>query len=299
MRTRALALAAVAALTLLLAGCSGTSSEQSQADAVAGAGAVAGGAPEVAPAEGQPTTDLSAPVQDRQIVRTGYVSMRVDDVSKAAFDVHAMVAKYTGLISSEETSASGDAASSLITAQIPASRLDAFVAEVSKLGRVDSISVNAQDVTSTVVDLDARIKALQTSVDRMQQLLAQAQRIEDILAIETQLATRQAELDSLTAQRKSLGDQVAMSTLTISLQPTAIAMSVDAPGFLSGLSSGWNAFVSLIMVGITAIGFLLPFLLVGLLVLIPIVVVAIRHSRRHQTAPAESESDRALSGSST
>ena len=65
-----------------------------------------------------------------------------------------------------------------------------------------------------IVDLDARIKALQTSVDRMTQLLAQATRIEDLLAIETQLSQRQAELDSLKAQRTWL-ELLFLSTTTM------------------------------------------------------------------------------------
>jgi hypothetical protein len=302
MRTRVLALAAIAAVTLLVGGCSATSSsEPAQIDAKSGGVAV--GAPEALAPDGsvaQDTATTSIPAE-RQVIRTGYVAMRVDDPAKSAFNVHSLVAKYKGLISSEETQANGDTSSSLITAQVPATQLDAFVADVTKLGKVDSIQVSAQDVTTQVVDLDARIKALQTSIDRMQQLLAQAQKIDDLLAIETQLSTRQAELDSLTAQRTYLGDQVAMSSVTVSLSPATEVSTVDAPGFLSGLETGWSTFVSLIMVAITALGFLLPFLIVVMIIVIPVVLIAIRQSRRHRVAraPVEAERDQAVSDDRT
>ncbi len=206
--------------------------------------AVEGGAPAVAgdmmvteempAAEGMPADGKAATTPtvttDRQIIKTGYVSMQVDDVTTSAFDVHALIKKRNGLISSEDTQSSGDMTYSNITAQIPAADLDAFIADVSALGTVTSINVNAQDVTTQVVDLDARIKALQTSIDRLTQLLAEASRIEDLLAIETQLSQRQAELDALTAQRTWLGDQVAMSTITVSLSPVTQIADVDAPG---------------------------------------------------------------------
>jgi len=204
--------------------------------------------------------------------------------------VHSLVRKRNGLISSEDTQSTGDTTYSNITAQIPADDLDAFIAEVSALGTVDSVNINAQDVTTQVVDLDARISALKTSIDRMTQLLAQASRIEDLLAIETQLSQRQAELDSLTAQRTWLGDQVAMSTITISLSPTTQIGDVDAPGFLSGLQSGWAAFVSIIMVAITALGFFLPFLLVLVVVAVPVTIVVVRQTRRHHRAQPASAS---------
>lgn len=287
-----IALAAAVAAAFMLAGCSGTTSSETDM-AVPGAAdgmVVEGGAP--AMSEEMAVTDKSAAVPstvtvDRQVIRTGYVSMRVEDVSKAVFDVHGLVKKRGGLVSSEDAQSSGDSTYANITAQIPADGLDAFIADVSALGTVDSINVTAQDVTSQVVDLDARIKALQTSIDRLTELLAEAQRMEDLLAIESQLSQRQAELDALTAQRTYLGDQVAMSTITVSLSPTTQITDVDAPGFLGGLESGWSAFTSVIMVAITAVGFFLPFIIVLLLIAIPVTFVIIRVARRHRPAQAQ------------
>lgn len=310
MRIRVLPMALAITAVVLLAGCSGTASDQApQADM--GAVSVEGGAPMPAGemAAGDTTAVDKAAVgtastvqTDRQVIKTAFVSMRAENVTKTAFDVHGLVAKRNGLISSENTQATGDSQYSTITAQIPAADLDAFIADVSALGTVDSINVSAQDVTSQVVDLDARIKALQTSVDRMTQLLAQAERIEDLLAIETQLSQRQAELDALTAQRKYLAEQVAMSTVTVNISPETEITSVDAPGFLSGLESGWAAFVSVIMVAITALGFLLPFLVILLLIAVPLVLLVVRQARRHRRSlppPPAAVSDQEAGTSST
>jgi hypothetical protein len=285
MRTRITTLLVALTAAVLLAGCSGTSTSEADMGVPAADGmTVEGGAPAVGE---MAVTDKAAAVTtvptDRQVIRTGYVSMRVDDVTKATFDVHSLIRKRNGQISSEDVQSNGDSTYANITAQIPAADLDVFIAEVSALGTVDSINVNAQDVTTQVVDLDARIKALQTSIDRMTTLLAQATRIEDLLAIETQLSQRQAELDSLKAQRTWIGTQVAMSTITVSLSPKTTITDVDAPGFLSGLQSGWAAFVSLIMVAVTALGFFLPFLLVLALIAIPVALIVWRSVRRSRT----------------
>ena len=294
MRTRILPLIVAAFAVAVLTGCTTQGSAQSEGVTTGIApGAPALGGPAIgAPAPDSVTQDkaaaggtVSSPMtSDRQIVKNAYVSMRVDDVTRTVFAIHGLVSKRNGLISSEDTQASGESTSSMITAQIPAAALDAFLADVTKLGAVDAVTVGAQDVTGQVVDLDARIKALQTSVDRMTQLLAQAQKIDDMLAIETQLSSRQAELDSLTAQRKTLGEQVALSAVTIALTPKSTVTTVDAPGFLSGLESGWAALVSAVTVMATAAGFLLPFGIIALAVIIPILFVALRASRRRRVA---------------
>jgi hypothetical protein len=303
MRTRTAPILIAAAAALLLAGCAGSDSSTSTAEVPGGvSGGMAAGAPEAMPQDlaakdGSVVDTTTTVTTDRQVIRTAYVAMRADDVAKASVQVHALVKKRGGLVSNEDAASTGDTAYANITAQIPADGLDAFIADVSALGTVDSVNVSAQDVTTQVVDLDARIKAMQASIDRMTVLMSQAQKIDDLLAIETQLSQRQAELDSMTAQRTYLGDQVAMSTISVSITPASQpAEVVDAPGFWSGLKSGWAAFVSVILVSLTALGFLLPFLVVMLIVLVPFVFWIVRLARRpHKAAaaapPAANETD--------
>ncbi len=161
--------------------------------------------------------DKAATSVDRQIVTTAYMSIRVDDVTAASARIIALVATNDGLIEQQDISnADGDFYAN-ITAQVPADRLDSFVDRVSEIGTVEYLNSQAADVTQQTVDLDARTGALTTSVERLKELLAQTTNVADLVAVETELASLQAELDSLLAQRNYLSDQVAMSTITISL----------------------------------------------------------------------------------
>ena len=278
MKVRFIALAAAAVLALAGCSISATDTGEPYPAAEAGMAGPAVAADEMAVAAPQKAT------VDQQVIRTAYVTMRVDDVMRAAMDLRSLVSGRSGQVTSEDDRTDGDSQYSTITAQVPAADLDAFLADVARLGTVDSLSVTAQDVTQQVVDLDARIAALRTSIDRMNELLAQAERIEDLLAIETQLSARQAELDSLVAQREWLSTQVAMSSVTVSLSPSTELANVDAPGFWSGLASGWAAFVAFLGILVTAAGFLLPFALVVAIIVIPIVIVTVRRSRRRRAA---------------
>lgn len=226
-------------------------------------------------------------VTERSIIRTAYVSMRVPDVTDAVAEVRALVAEREGIISGESLSSGTPGGYASITAQVPAADLTAFLDEVSALGNVDTLDVTAQDVTTQVIDLDARIAVLESSIDRLTALLDEATRVEDIIAIESELAMRQAELDSLTSQRKYLSEQVAMSTVTITMSPITEIADVDMPGFLSGLQTGWSAFLALIGFAITALGFLLPFLVVAAIILVPITVWLVRRSRRRSAAATQ------------
>ena len=145
--------------------------------------------------------------------------------------------------------------------------------------------MNASDVTQQQQDLDGRIEALTASVDRLQQLLAEATTIADLIAIESELTTRQAELDSLTQQRDWLVDQVDFSTITVDLVTEDVAPDPQPDDFWSGLVAGWNALVAFASWLGVAVGVMLPWLLVALVTTAVIVAIVLLATRRRRGAP--------------
>lgn len=219
----------------------------------------------------------------REIIRNADVSVRVPDVRQSVAQAKAIAAEANGRTSSESVTVEGESVYAYLTLRVPAQSLDAVLYRLGQMGDVQTVNVTAEDVTTQVVDLDARISALQTSVDRLEQLLAQATSAQALVEIERELSARQAELDSLTAQRAVLADAVALSTVYVSLTPESEAAAFTPPGFLSGLESGWNALRTVVATAITAAGFLLPFALAIAVVAVPIIVVviALRRRRHH------------------
>lgn len=231
--------------------------------------------------EGMPMMDEAAVTKvEREIIRTAYLSIRVVDVNDAVASLVKATEAQDGVIVTEDLSGQGDSLYANVTAQVPADRLDAYLETVKGLGTVDSVNVTAQDVTTQVVDLDARVAALQASIARLDELLAQATNVTDLIAIETERTTRQAELDSLLAQRKAIGEQVAMSTVTVSISALAGTAEWSPPGFIPGLQTGWSALLNLGSLLITVAGFLVPFTIVIAIVLAPLIWWLLRRRRR-------------------
>ena len=127
--------------------------------------------------------------------------------------------------------------------------------------------------------IDARLTRLRADA-RLGELLADAATTKDLIEIEAELTIRQAELDSLVAQRAALSDLVAMSTLTIMVTPSSEAGAWTPPGFLSGLQSGWNALRTVVGALITLAGFVLPFIGAIAIIVVPITLVIILLRRR-------------------
>ena len=231
-----------------------------------------------------------AELAERSVITTGWVSITVDDPVDGAQQAVDLAEARGGRVDSRSETPGTDAQppSASLTLRIPSDDLDPFLAELRELGTVNSVSMNASDVTQQRNDLEGRIDALTASTDRLQQLLSEATTIADLIAIESELTTRQAELDSLTQQRDALVDQVDYSTITVDLVTEAVAPDPQPDDFWSGLAAGWNALIGFATWLGIAVGVLLPWalaaLVVGAIVLV-IVLVASRSRRPKPPAP--------------
>jgi hypothetical protein len=196
----------------------------------------------------------------RQLVRTAQLTVEVGDPVRAVRQVRTAAAGAGGFVTEEQ---SGDSGSWLVL-RVPADALDRLLDEVGGYGRVTARDSQVVDATEEVVDLDARVATQTASVARVRGLLAEAQSIGDVVAIESELARREADLDSLTRRLTSLRDQVALSTLTVDLRgPGVVPPSPDirpAPGFLDGLAAGWEGLRTIGTAAAAVVGFVLPFL---------------------------------------
>ncbi|MDV8020422.1 DUF4349 domain-containing protein [Rhodococcus sp. IEGM 1330] len=224
-----------------------------------------------------------APVERKEIV-TGQLSMIADDPIAAGRSAAETVTAAGGRIDNRTESPETDdsTASSSLTARIPADELDATVDAIRDLGEVTSLSVTRDDVTMQYQDLDARISALQASVDRLRALIAAASNTADLIEAESALSSRQGELDSLVSQKNYLMDQIDLSTLTISFTSDAQDTPANPDNFWDAIVSGWHSLAGAVGSGVLAFGAALPWL-AALAVIAAAVYGAVRLRRRSKT----------------
>ncbi len=271
------ALGAVAvAATLALAGCSGDgagdmTSSGSAPNAGEPAQAPARGAPEGA--DGQATTQggqdqaAKAPnlsVDQRSIIYTGSITVRVDDVNIAAARAAGIATGAGGFIGGDKRNSGSGSQDATLELRVPAAKFTSVVDQLAGLGKEEQRGINTEDVTEQTIDLDARLATQQARVDSGRKLLAQAKSLSDLVMLEREVATREADLASLQAKKRRLADLTALSTITaVLLDPEAVAAQQDdgPPGFLAGLTNGWKGLLASLAVLLTVLGWLLPWLI--------------------------------------
>lgn len=281
-----MALAAVPLLLIgVLAGCSADDSGSSASDA--------GGTVEEAPRPAELSDEAGAGAEDsdaagRQVVTSGSVHLTSAEPREAADAVVALVERVDGRVDEryERASTPGQEASAELVVRVPSDDLTPTLDELEAIGTVESVDLAAEDVTARSADLDARIRSLQISVARMEALLGRATTSDDVITAEAALSERQTTLETLESQRARLAEQVALSTLRVSItEPSAEAAAAeDAPeGFVGGLVVGWRSLVAMLGGLVLVLGVLLPWLVVAAPVVLG--VVRLRQWLRRRRPP--------------
>jgi len=230
--------------------------------------AAAGAAPEEgAPAQG---TDQGAKAPDlsidqRSIIYTGSITVKVEDVNIAAARASGLATAAGGFIGGDKRSTGSGSSEATLELRIPAAKFSSVVDQLAALGTEEQRGINTEDVTEQTIDLDARIATQQARVDSGRRLLAQAKSLNDLVMLEREVATRESDLASLQGKKRRLADLTALSTITVVLlDPATVAQQAkddDTPGFLTGLENGWKGLLASLAVVLTVLGWLLPWVL--------------------------------------
>lgn len=243
---------------------------------ITGAAPMVAPAPKTAPttAPNAPSTPMTAPT-NRQVITTGTVEVTNADPASVATELAATAERLGGRVDAR-TETGGEKARATLTLRVPNEKVNELVEKVGGLGEVGSVRLEHEDVTGTVVDLEARIRATQVSVDRLTAILARADTTDQVIAAESALTSRQQELETLQSRRASIEDQVSLSTVTVTVEKPTV--TVDRSGFTGGLRDGWDALLGAGRRLLVIVGAVLPWAAV-LLVLYG-VYRAVRRFRR-------------------
>jgi hypothetical protein len=199
----------------------------------------------------------------RAVVYRGSLRVRVGNPEHEADRVAGIAQAAGGFVFARKDDLAGGRATTM-TLKVPPDRFSGVLRDVAALGTVLDRASKAEDVTDKVVDLDGRLRSAQASADRLRGLIVNAKATADVVAIESELAKREQEIESLTGQRRVLQAQADLATLDVELtQHGGAHLSHDIPGFVNGLRGGWAALLNVTAVAITVAGALLPFAVVA------------------------------------
>ncbi len=191
----------------------------------------------VAPAAavGAPATQEQKPrpaghVDTRKVIRTGRIELLCDSVETARSKLDAIVQAAGGYIDSTQVEQHGSSSTAVIVIRFPADAFGNLVPSLHQIGEVTGEATNANDITDQFVDTEAQLASAQQLEKRLLELAtAKNGTLEQILAVEHELARVRGEIEAYQGHLKQWNDQVSLSTLTIAMSQKSVAVAIAPP----------------------------------------------------------------------
>lgn len=195
-----------------------------------------------------PTENITASRSGRMVIRTGNLSVNVENVDKAAAEIRQLTEGSGGYIENSQidnitipqveytdgvaTTKETTEKQANITIRVPEAQFQDIFNNIKGMGKLQSENISGTDITSEYRDTQARVDNLKIQEQSLQQLMTKGQTVDEILKIETELNRVRTDIDLYTGTLKQWDNMVQLSTINIymrELRPEELK-SVDVPG---------------------------------------------------------------------
>lgn len=225
----------------------------------------------------------AAPVMtEKKIIRTASMTIQTKTFEDSLNALKSACEGQGGWIesSSENVNSYTGLRTAYLTLRIPQAGLDAYLAGTEGLGRITSRSESADDVTESYQDTAARLATQQALMARLQALITESADLSDLLALESQIADTQYQIDRLQSSLNTTDRQVNYSTVHVTLQEEKnVPLTETTVSFgdriISAIEMGFEALVEFLQDMLIFLVAALPFI-----VIVGVVVIVVKIVRR-------------------
>ncbi len=176
-----------------------------------------------------------------------------------------------------------------LTIRIPADQDSSFLHFVSEHSIITRQYVQTKDITLAYVDTESRLSVLKAEKESLEALLEKATSVEDIIALTDRLTNVIQEMESYESQLRTYDNLVDYCTVSVfidevefttDVQPTTVWQKIGS-NLKKNFANVWNGIKGLFVFAISILPYVLPFAIIGGIILI---IIRLRIKRRHQKA---------------
>lgn len=226
---------------------------------------------------GAPLPPASDPA-GAMLVRHGQASIEVRRVDDALLRIRQSAQQLGGFVANTALRNGRDEQpSASLELRVPTARFDELISGLKAVGKVESVTANAEDVGEEYVDLGARAANARRVEARLVEMLAsRTGKLSDVLTVEQELARVRQDIERHDARLRWLERRASLSSFSITLhEPLALVDRTTNGPIAEAFAEAWRRLLGVIAWFIAALGVLVP---VG--VVIGGAVVILRRLRR-------------------
>jgi hypothetical protein len=196
------------------------------------------------------------------LIRTGHARIEVEAIEPAVAAVQKLARDAGAYITNTSMqSFEKRARVATLTLRVPAANFDRVLSGLEPLGDVEQVNITSEDVGEEYMDAGVRLQNSRRLETRLLELLeTRTGRLEDVLAVERELARIREEIERMEGRMRYLRNRADVSTLNIELhEPQPLLTNYEGDNVIAGaLRQSWRNFVGFIAGAIAALGVIIP-----------------------------------------
>ena len=200
-------------------------------------------------ASGGTTTVSSTLPENVKMIYRGYLYLESTGFDAAVSGLEQLVAEMGGYFESSELNNYSPYRSAYYVVRVPSAQYQPFCGRVGQLAQVNSQRHTTENVSEAYYDTESRLVTQRTKLERLQELLAKADVMEDIITLESAIAETELQIERLTGTLRKYDALVDYATVEINLEEVYELTEQEQPviGFgaklVEAFKTGTNNFV--------------------------------------------------------
>lgn len=169
---------------------------------------------------GENAAQSSLPEGVKMIYRAN-LELETQEFDKARADIQTLTQALGGYFEEQSTfSYNANYRSASYTVRVPAERFQEFLNQAGELFSIRSQTQSAENVSEYYYDMESRLETAKIKLARLQDLLAKAENMEDIITIESAISDTEYQIENLSGELRHYDSLIGYSTIYVSLQET-------------------------------------------------------------------------------
>lgn len=167
-------------------------------------------------------------VTGQKLIRTAWLELESTEFDEAVRGLKELTEAYNGYFeTSSVANYKGGARWGDYAVRIPAEKFDAFLSQAGALCHLTWQEVSQEDISEAYYDTAGRLKTQQIKLERLQDLLAKAEDMEDIITLESAISETEWQIENLSGTLRRYDGKVNYATVHINLREVYKLSSVE------------------------------------------------------------------------
>ena len=158
---------------------------------------------------------------DRKIINEGSAQIETKDFDYSISTIDQIIAQSGGFTETHNVQGSSINTANLryatIVFRVPADKFNEIMSNMSAIGTVIQSNTNGTDITDQYVDSETRLKTLKVQEQTLLDIMAKAEKLEDVITLESRISDVQYQIESIENQLKNYDRLVQYSRISVNI----------------------------------------------------------------------------------